>query len=258
MRASRWLTAVGLVVGITTVLEAQPPQQRQQRGQRQPGQRQPGFGQQSLVTTAVLSNKDLQADLKISDEQKNKLKAVAEKEQAISKKMREAFTGGKGKIDREKLQEIQKERTQIQEEIKKVVDETLTSNQKKRVKQIEVQAQGLRAFTSEANAKTLNLNDSQKTKIKAIADEAQKGTLEARREIGFGAGERPTPEKIAEVNKKVQKIEKQAIADITDALTPEQQKLYKEMTGEPFDTSKLRSGFGIRGGFGGRPTPKKD
>jgi Spy/CpxP family protein refolding chaperone len=248
MRSSRWAAAALFVAGVVLVVEAQQP--------RQPGG---GFGGGQNVTAQVISNKDLQDELKVTDAQKDKFKVVADKQTEARKKFGEAFKGGKGGFDKEKFADLQKENEKVTAEVTKVVDETLTPDQKKRLKQLERQLQGVRAFASEDVAAELKLSDAQKTKIKGITDDYSKDVGElfgGRGKGGFGKGGFDK-DKQAENQKKREKLSKTAMADIEEVLNADQQKAWKEMVGAPFDTSKLRQG-GFGGGFGGgRPTPKK-
>jgi Spy/CpxP family protein refolding chaperone len=241
MRASRFLAVALFVAGAVLVVEAQQPR----RGGG-------GFGLDPTVL--VVNNKDLQEELKVTDAQKEKFAGVIEKQ----KKQAESFKGafGGGGFDKEKFAEIQKERTALNDEIKKVVAETLTPDQTKRLKQIERQAMGVRAFTDENVAADLKLTDDQKSKVKGIVEEYGKDVRELG---GFGGGGGKggfkkgdfDKEKLAENQKKREKLAKAAIADVEDVLTADQRKQWKEMTGAAFDTSKLRQGFGFGGGFGG-------
>jgi len=220
----------------------------QQPGQKGKGKFGGGFGFGGGVGPGglpplVLTNKALQGELKITPEQTEKLKPVTEKQVAMQKKQAEMFGGfGKGKgggFDKEKAQEFFKEFQAVQEEAKKAVDQTLNEKQKTRLKQIEVQAMGVRAFTDEDASKQLNLTDSQKTKIKGVADEFQKDRGEAMREL-FQGGGFGDAEKRAEVDRKVEKMQKAAMTQIEAALTDDQKKTWKTMVGEPFDVTKLR------------------
>ena len=237
MRISRWIMVALFVVSAVLVVEAQQP--------RQGG----GFGQVN-TTNAVLSNKDLQEELKVTDEQKVKFKGVTEKQTAAFKKTMEAFKDAGG--DKDKLKELresgQKDGEKLNEEIKKVVEETLTSDQKKRLAQIDLQAKGMRAFSDEKIAKDLSITDSQSSKIKGVMEEYTKDT----KDLGFGGGKGGfDKEKAAENAKKREKLSKAAFADIEDALTADQKGKWKEMVGAPFDTAKLR-----QGGFGGNTKNK--
>ena len=108
---------------------------------------------------------------------------------------------------------------------------------------------GVRAFLVEDTAKELSLTDSQKSKIKSVVDEYNKDVAELGGGFGKGGFKGFDKEKAAENQKKREKLTKAALADIDDVLTADQKKAWKEMTGEPFDTTKL---FQFGGAF-----PKK-
>jgi Spy/CpxP family protein refolding chaperone len=236
MRCGRLLAAGLFVVGLATMVEAQRPN-------RQPGQGGTGgFGRGFMdVNTLVLSNEALQEEVKITADQKTKFKPVADKQAELQKKMTEMFKGGgggnKGKGGGG-FAEIQKDREKIAEEAKSVVDTTLTTDQKARLKQIGVQVLGVRAFTNEEVVAALKLTDDQKDKIKGIAEEYQKDA----RELGggFRPGQSVDQEKLAENQKKRRKLEREAVEKITTSLTPDQQAEWKKLIGEPFDTTKLQ------------------
>ena len=245
MRISRWIMVALFLVSAVLVVEAQQP--------RQGG----GFGQVN-TTNAVLSNKDLQEELKVTDAQKEMFKGAVEKQTEANKKRGEAFKGAGG--DKDKLKELvadmQKDTEKLNQEIKKVVEETLTSDQKKRLAQIDLQVKGMRAFSDEKIAKDLSITDGQASKIKGVMEEYTKDS----KELGFGGGGGKggfDKEKMAENQKKREKLTKAAMADIDEALTAEQKAKWKEMVGAPFDTAKLRQGFG-GGGFGGNKNKTKD
>ena len=234
MRVSRWLMIALFVVSAVFVVEAQQP--------RTGG----GFGQIN-TNNAVLNNKDLQEELKITDAQKEKFKGVSDKQTEATKKRGEAFKDAAG--DKDKLKELfadmQKDNEKLNEEIKKVVEDTLNADQKKRLAQIDLQVKGIRAFTDEKIAKDMSMTESQTSKVKSIMEEYAKDSKELGG--GKGGGKGFDKEKAAENQKKREKLNKAAMADIEDALTPDQKAKWKEMVGAPFDTSKLRQGFG---GFG--------
>ena len=173
MRISRWIMVALFLVSAVLVVEAQQP--------RQGG----GFGQVN-TTNAVLSNKDLQEELKVTDAQKEMFKGAVEKQTEANKKRGEAFKGAGG--DKDKLKELvadmQKDTEKLNQEIKKVVEETLTSDQKKRLAQIDLQVKGMRAFSDEKIAKDLSITDGQASKIKGVMEEYTKDS----KELGFGGG----------------------------------------------------------------------
>jgi Spy/CpxP family protein refolding chaperone len=244
MRASRWLMAGLFVASTVMVVSAQ-----------QPG-RQFGGGGKGGLTGQVTNNVALQEELKLSDDQKSKLKAAAEKAGASIK---EAFKDAGG--DKEKIGALF---TKMAEDSAKLVNETLTAEQKVRLKQIERQLSGVRAFGNDEMVADLKLEDGQKTKIKGIVDEYSKDVRELGGFGGFGKGGFDK-EKAAEAAKKREKLEKGALADIDEVLNDSQRKTWKELNGAPVaDIAKVRAGafggFGGTGGFGnkGKTTPKKD
>jgi Spy/CpxP family protein refolding chaperone len=180
----------------------------------------------------LLRNSGVQKELKLTDEQTTKVKEFLEKTGA---KMREAFQAG----DQEKTREVMKE---IAQETEKFVKDTLKEDQVKRLKQIEHQIAGPRAFGEEDVAKALKLTDEQKDDIKKINEELGAAAQEA---FQGAFGDR---EKMAEARKKMENLNKEAMTKITKMLTPDQKKAWKEVTGEPFDFKP--EGFGPGGGFG--------
>ena len=233
MSISRWILAGALAVSTVGAAQAQ-------RGQ---GGRQGGGTSISLV----LTNKDLQEDLKVTDDQKTKLKDVTGKQTDLNKKQSELFTGGRP--DMAKMQEIMKERTALTEEVKKATDEVLTSDQKKRFKQIEIQAMGLRAFSNADVVKDLKITDEQKKALKETSDALGKERTDLAKEIGvtipgmgrggMGGGTPPDAEKLADFMKKYKPLAEAAMGKSVEALDADQQKQWKEMIGAKFDVSKL-------------------
>lgn len=253
MRVSRFLAASLFVAAAVLVVEAQPP-----------GGGGFGFGQQPILSL-VLSNKALQDELKVTDSQKEKLKSFSEKNAEGMKKRfesyKEKFADAQG--DQEKTKELftamTKESQKDAEATAKAVEEILTADQVKRAKQIDRQRSGVAGFLKEDTVKDLGLTDSQKGKIKTIADEYRKDVQEVMRSSGgsFKDGKFTfDKEKFEASQTKQKKLTKAALGDIDEVLTADQRSKWKELTGEPFDTTKLFGGFG--GGFGPPKGKTKD
>jgi len=236
---ARWILTAVLAVTVASAAQAQRPQ---------PGQ--PGAGGRAgggMQIALVLSNKDLQDELKVTDDQKGKFKDVAAKQTEMTKKMTDLRSGGQP--DRTKIQEAMKEMTTLIEEVKKVTDEVLTADQKKRFKQLEIQAMGLRAFANVDVVKELAITDDEKKALKEIADATATDTAALRKELGLPAqGGRPmgggtaTPpdaEALKKFAEKSKPMTEAAMEKSVKALTADQQKKWTEMTGVKFDTSKL-------------------
>jgi hypothetical protein len=279
MRAMRCVLTVVLAAGIVTVVAAQPG------GRGGFG----GFGGGQDVYATVLTNEALQTEIKATEGQKDKFKAIVEKRTEMSKKVREkygkdAFTEAQG--DKEKMVELfqgmAKENAKVTEETHKLVDAELTADQKKRLKQISIQAMNFEVFSdpdatpgkdgggkggrggkggfggfglggmSDAQKaivkevqSALKLSDEQKGSIKTIVADYNKDAQGIRQDAGFGKGgggfgKNADPDKLEAMNKKIDKVRKEAWGKVEEVLTDTQKTAWKELVGDAFDTSKLR------------------
>jgi hypothetical protein len=231
--------------------------------QRQPGGFGGGFGG---GPASLVVNKAVQEDIKATEEQVEKIKTWS-KEYA-AKQMegaKERFAGLKDLSDEERTKKFAEMNAESTKEAYKQLGEVLKAEQIKRVKQIDIQNAGVRAFTRTEVVEALKLTDDQKSTIKGISDEFAKESREIRTEAGFGGGKGGgkggkgggfDATKMADMNKKIAKVQKEAIEKISEKLTADQVKTWKELTGDAFDTSKLQIGGGGFGGFGGNK--KKD
>lgn len=183
----------------------------------------PGFGPPG--GPALLLNKSVQDELKLSDEVKGKLTKINEKR---GEEMRKVFQDSQG--DREKMQEGMKKVTDETNKAIADVQKGLTADQTKRFKQIEVQMAGIRAFDMPDVLKALSLTDKQKTDAKAAIEEVQKDTRELMQGIGFG-----DREKMQEARKKVEAMTKAAFDKLTGTLSADQKKTWAELTGAKFE-----------------------
>jgi len=194
-----------------------------------------GFGGRggAMSTSQLLQNKSVQEELKIDKDQLTKIDDAVKKVREDMKddlaKMRERGTKP------EERAEITKK---LNEANTKALAGILTKTQEKRLNEIRYQVMGLAIFTDEEAAKTLKITDDQKEKIKEIRDNAQKDTREV-------FGDKPDFSKMEENMKKIQSINKEALASATKTLTAAQKTQLKEMTGEPFE---IKMEFGGRGG----------
>lgn len=180
----------------------------------------------------LLLNQSVQEELKISSDQKTKL-------EGIQKKMREAFAGGRDLSREERQEKFQKVLKETAEETKKVRT-SLSSEQQKRLKQIETQQMGIRAFSDKDVQKALKLTDEQTTAIKTIMDDTQKKVREETKDLG-----RADFQKRREIS---QKLNKEALGQIASKLTKEQKATWKDLTGKPFEVKFERGPGGRRPG----------
>jgi hypothetical protein len=109
-----------------------------------------------------------------------------------------------------------------------VVTEGLKPEQVKRFKQIWLQREGLMAFDDPQVQKTLKLTDKQRDELTALVDQMAKQAEDIYRSAG---GKRQ------EAIQKIASLRKEKMDSALKVLTGEQKKAWKEMTGEPFETT---------------------
>lgn len=189
--------------------------------------------------TQLVTNKSVQEELKVTDEQKEKLTTWSRDAGAkLREKMGELFTPGE-RPDPAKTQEIM---AKISAEQMDEVGKVLKDDQTKRLKQIMLQIQGIAAFRTKPVEEALKLTDDQKSTIKEIADAMQAERREAfagGAGGGGGAGGRGRgqvdPAALAEMQKKTAEMNKKYMEKVSAQLKDEQKKAWDDMTGKAFD-----------------------
>jgi uncharacterized protein YukE len=226
-----WVAALAVALVVADSASAQEGKQRR-RGQGQgqgQGRGRGQFGGGMMGggggLALLLANEGVQKELKLTDEQTEKVKEFG---QSQMEKLREAFGGGGGRPDFEKMREMQKASTGAAE---KLVKETLKPEQQKRLKQIQLQQGGLMAFATEEVQKGLKLTDDQKEKLKTLGADMQKDMQELRQ---GGGGFSP------ETMQKTRALTKEYMDKAMETLTDDQKKAWKDLTGEPFTVQMQR------------------
>jgi len=209
-------------------------------------QRQGGGGGGGFVPSAygvVGTSEDLQKELKISDEQKTKLKEAME---PINKKRMELVPRGQQQTD-----EQRKERTEkiakLTEETKAAVGTVLNAEQAKRLGQIDYQMMGMAAYSNAEVQKKMSFTDAQKETVKATVEAYRKDREELNKDMPRRS-QQPSDEdlkKLADLRKKGVALSKEAEEKIVEVLTAEQKKIWTDMIGEKVDVSKFMQ-FGPR------------
>lgn len=184
-----------------------------------------GFGRGmggGLDATQLLANADVQKALKLSDEQK---KTIREASTARQEAIKAAFQD----MDREAMQKAQEEFTKVMSKVK----DGLTSDQRKRLGEIEVQAaiqlNQPSIFKREHVQKALKLTDKQKEMVKESLSDLEKDVKEVMEDA------KGDKEKFFGAFQKVAGMNKETFTKITKTLTDEQKKIWKEMQGEKFE-----------------------
>jgi hypothetical protein len=184
-----------------------------------------GMGRGGFGLSFLVNNKSVQDELKLSTESAEKLKKAVDE---INEKFKEDRQQARKDMDREKMQKIQH---QVDEQVTKVLDDTLKPDQIKRLHQIHVQAveqmSGPAVFEMPHVAKELKLSAEQKARAKELEEEFQKNRAELFQGIGRDQ------EKRQEAMKKAREMAKECVDKVK--LTDEQKQTWKELTGASFE-----------------------
>ncbi|MGL6076342.1 MAG: hypothetical protein ACRC8S_19490 [Fimbriiglobus sp.] len=244
--------ALVLLVAVTGLSLAQPPRQGGGGGMMM------GAGR---GVTGLLTSKTVQTDLKITEEQSEKLKAWGKE---FAKTTTDTMTKAMEGIEKGDFKAMQERMPKVMAEISKTaykqIGEVLKPEQVKRLKQVEVQVAGTRAFGMPEVKEGLKLTEEQEAKIKDANDVAAKDMRDLGEEYGLqrGFGRPMDPEKAKEFDKKRAVITKENMSKIKGALTEDQKKAWGEMVGADIDVNKIQTEMmaGMTGGF--RPKKKDD
>ena len=244
---NRLVMAILVLVGATalTVTSVTAQQPKQGKG---------GFGGGMMGgggALGLIRSKTVQDDVKITEDQSSKLKDWAKD---YMPKMQEMMKSKMEGIDqsqfREKMPAIMAE---LSKETYKELAGVLKPEQIARLKQIEIQVAGNRAFAMPAVTEALKLKDDQKDKLKDVTDSAQKETMDLGQEYGSRFGQPPMDaEKAKEFNKKMAAINDETMKKVTALLSDDQKKAWKGLTGATIDVAKVRTETA------GPPRKKKD
>lgn len=196
------LVAAGIVLTAAEVSQAQ----RRGRGGMRPGQ---------VSEVYLLQLSEVQAELKLTDEQKAKAAATLEKlaagrSEVIANLPKEGGQRGP------KIRELAK---QAAEEVGAILDDA----QRKRLHELILQVNGPNALQDDDVQTALKLTEEQKKKLREVSRENAK----TRREM--------MDSYVGDRWEKSQELLKEANQKLFDVLTPEQQKQFDEMKGEKIE-----------------------
>ena len=209
--------------------------------QPQPGQ--PGrfgFGMTGGAPSAamLLRNEKVQEELKLTDDQKT---AVQKAGETVNDKYKDDLAKARTDMDREKMADLRKT---MGAELMKAVADVLKPDQTKRLKQIEVQAAGINAFTLDDVQAALKLTDAQKTAVKGAVDDMQKDVQDLFKDA---QGDR---EKMTAAFKKIQDLRTDAVEQVVKGLTDDQKKTWTDLKGDKFELALGFPGAVGAGTFG--------
>ena len=209
------------------------------QGQGDPAQRGQGFGRMmgAGIAGALLERPDVQRELNLTEQQKTQIRQMQEAMRAAWQEMRNLPP---------------QERRQKMEELRQKNDPTkvLNETQKKRLRELELQAMGPTAFLQPEVADELKLTQEQRSRLQGIVMQQMQQLREQFQSGGFGQGQGA---------QNFQQLREQAEKQMLEVLTPAQREQWQQMQGKPFAFEGGRPMFwgGSAGGFGqgqqGRP-----
>src|SRR5262245_2486710 len=171
----------------------------------------------SLSLHQVIASPAVQEALKLDDEQK---KTVGN----LVTEAREALKG----LSKLTTQERREKSREVRDKLRAGLEKALKKEQYERFQQIDLAQRGPIAVTSKEVAQKIGLTKEQRQKVREISRELNE-TIRKLREDNKGD----------ELREKIAKSRAEAAGKVTDVLTKEQKKTWKEMLGKTFDLSKL-------------------
>lgn len=196
--------------------------------------------------TGLLMRSDVQHDVALTDEQKDKLAKIREDAQAeMQERMQSSgFQPGGPAPSEEQMKKFREEMQKFQDAQEAKVNAVITADQQKRLLEIFVQLNGASAITNKTVQKGLGLHEDQLAKIKSLQDKQQAANREIFQKMRDGELDRSEMRPLMDKNNKILKDE------LAKVLTEDQQKKLKSMEGEKKFVAdpEEENGGGPRGG----------
>lgn len=227
------------------LLSVAPASAQQQEGNRPRGGFGGGFGggRGGFSETSLLSNEQVQKELEVSADQLSKIEKVREEYRSKFAQFPEGLRE-MSEADRTKaMADMQAKNDPVIKEMRAKINEALLPDQRERLKELAIQAQGTGALNNAETAEALKLTDEQKKKLETIREES---ATKMRELFSGGRGQGGPSE---EARTKMAEIRKESGDKSLAVLTTEQAAQFEKMKGEKssIDFTQIR-GFGGRGG----------
>ena len=171
----------------------------------------------------LLSNKGVQKELKLDDDQATKVNKLAEDMRA---KQREAMESARDLAPEERRTKMMELSRTMNADADKALADILKPEQLTRFKQIRLQTRGADAFNDPAVQAELKLTDEQKSKVRELMD----NQMSQMREIFQNAGDDRDA-----ARQKMMALRKQTNEKAVAVLTDDQKKAWTGMVGDPYD-----------------------
>ncbi len=215
----------GGIALVAIVLTSSPVSAQDQ--DREQGRRRAFRGVMGRPDSMLAAVPEVQEELKLSDEQKAKVEALAGRDIAELQGLRDELAD----VPAEELQaRVLQRNAEIREKSRANLAEVLEPEQRKRLDQIDLQVRGYQAFTtSDRVREALEFTDEQQARLREVGDNTEAKV----REISQNAGG-----DIWAAIADMRKAREDAMNQVKEMLTEDQSARWKEMTGEPFGERK--------------------
>jgi hypothetical protein len=180
---------------------------------------------QALGGQFIVFREDVMAELKVSDDQDEKMMQLAMEQIMETGPFLESL---KDTAPAEREKKLNEHRKAAHEKLAKNLKEVLKPDQMKRLRQLALQREGAFALGQEEVRKELKITQEQVMKFMAVIQDLQKKVEPLFKEAQSGGN----PE---EIRPKVEQLRKDHAKQLEDILTDEQKKQWKELLGPPFE-----------------------
>jgi hypothetical protein len=200
-----------------------------------------------LQLLALVNSPAVQEDLKLTDDQKAKLKGLASKRPAATSSRTKTSGGSNAQAARAAIAAQQKQ-----------LDDLLGADQRKRLEQIALQVEGPLAVSKPEVAKKINLTTGQVKQVRSIVVEArnqlaQLGPPTPPPTDKPGAGGDPGQSNQPPDRAQLEQVRQAAGTRVMEVLKPAQKDAFSQLLGPPFDVAKLRAAPADAGSPKSRP-----
>jgi hypothetical protein len=179
---------------------------------------------EALGTPFVVFRESVLDELKVSDDQKEKLM------QHLLEQIMETgpFLESLEKAGQEREKKLQEHRKNALEKLTKLEKELLQPGQLKRLRQVRLQQEGSFALGQDDVRKELKITQEQMKKFMAVVQDLHKQVEPLVKQAQSGGN----PE---EIRPKIEQLRKDHARQLEDILTDDQKKQWKELLGPPFE-----------------------
>ncbi len=224
-----------------------------------PGMMGPGGAMGGLggnIDLLLLNAPQVQKELNLVQEQIDKLREI---QRGAMEGLRDMFPRGMRDMSAEErqkaMEEARKKMEERTKELRKKVDEVLLDHQKKRLKEIKLQVQGLQALSDPEVIEMLGITDEQREKMENLRKEAAEKTRKQMESLRDLSPEQRR-EKGRELFEEMRKAREDTEKAVFDVLTPSQKEKLEKAKGEKFELDM--GALFRRPGGPQRPQPKPD